>query len=77
MSRKPEPLTENALSLLYRGALPEILRTIARQLEAGNAEAENFSARVGQGSFHLSAAITLLGEHPIGARIPKTNYPSS
>lgn len=77
--RTPIPeLSESALSLIYRGALPDILRLIAHQLEQGNAEAEHFSARVGQGSFDLQATITLLGAGPKnGQRMPRTNYPGA
>ena len=73
--RSPPVLPDNALSLLYRGALPEILRMIAQQLDEGSVEAEHFSARVGQGSFDLQATITILGQRP--SSTPRTNYPGA
>lgn len=55
-----EPTPENVLSLTYRGALPEILRTITVQLENGSAIAAHFTARVSHGTFELSTAINLI-----------------
>jgi len=43
MTTKPTPPQESALKLTYRGALPDILRLIATELENGNAHAEDFT----------------------------------
>lgn len=53
------PTPENILSLVYRGALPEILRAIATQIDEGHASAENFTARVSREAFELQATIHL------------------
>jgi hypothetical protein len=78
MTRKPADLAENGLSLIYRGALPEILREIARQIDEGNASAEHFSARVGRESFDLQATISLHGSEipPRGRKAPNP-YPGA
>lgn len=59
----PTPADESVLSLIYRGALPEILRRIATEIESGNADAEHFSTRVTRDVFELSATINLTGTH--------------
>lgn len=51
---------ESVLSLSYRGALPDILRAIASQIEDGHARAESFTARVSRDSFELQAMIDLI-----------------
>lgn len=56
-----KPKEESILSLSYRGALPEILRKIADQLENGNAHGQSFTCRVGTETFELSATISLTG----------------
>jgi hypothetical protein len=57
-SAKDQP--ENVLSLVYRGALPEILRAIATELESASANAEHFTSRVCRDTFELSVLITLI-----------------
>jgi hypothetical protein len=57
---KPGPLAENVLSLTYRGALPEILRAIADQIDDSHATAEHFTARVTRDVFELQATIHLV-----------------
>lgn len=59
-TKPPEPAPESILSLTYRGALPEILRKIADEIEFGSATAEHFTSRVSRDVYELSATIHLM-----------------
>lgn len=54
-----KPADNNVLSLTFRGALPEILRMIADQIENGRATAESFASVVTRDQFELRATIHL------------------
>lgn len=56
-----EPKPESVLSLAARGALPEILRKIADEIDANRATAEQFACTVGRENFELRCTIHL---HP-------------
>lgn len=65
MSKASKPDTPaaapSALSLAYEGKLPQILRLIADEIDAGRALEETFTAQVTRGGdFQLSARITIL-----------------
>lgn len=49
---------ESCLALSYRGALPEILRAIATELDAKRAFADHFITKATNDSFELSAFIS-------------------
>jgi hypothetical protein len=58
-SKKAAAPLESVLALTYRGALPEMLRAIATEIESGRADAEHFTSRVTRETFELSALINL------------------
>lgn len=60
--KRPTPPAEGAesvFSLSFRGALPDILRAIATEIETGTATAEHFTSRVSRGQFELTVVINL------------------
>jgi len=61
MKRASAPVepAESVFSLSFRGALPDILRAIATEIETGVATAEHFTSRVSRGQFELSVVINL------------------
>lgn len=58
---KPPPKPESIFSLTFHGALPEILRAMASELENGSAAADNFTSVVGRDTYELRAVIHLRG----------------